>query len=272
MLKVTTKDAGGVTHFYVHNIEAADVTTTFDVQLTNLKSSVGLPYSLTVPGNATVEVFTLTPIEKGVPWKYDYTDSFTMGSLSAVHDDKYVYDLPYDRGSVFRVSQGYHGPFSHTGPDEYSIDWKMPLGTPVRAARSGVVVKSRDDSDTGGPDRKFENCANCVLIQHLDGTIGIYAHLSKGGNKVKVGDKVNVGDLIGLSGNTGFTSGPHLHFSVFKAKNGRERESIPVKFKTADDPAITLMAGQSYKSAPNEVQNAKAPVRMIGTISPRKKS
>src|ERR1700730_13369652 len=51
MLKVTTKDVGGVTHFYVHNIEAADVTTTFDLQLTNLKSSVGLPYSLTVPGN-----------------------------------------------------------------------------------------------------------------------------------------------------------------------------------------------------------------------------
>src|SRR5581483_2370758 len=144
-----------------------------------------------------------------LPWSYKFTDSFTLGSATARHDDSYVYSLPYAAGQVFLVSQGYGGSFSHTGPDMYSIDWKMPIGTPVHAARSGEVVKATDDSDIGGPSRKFEKCANCILIRHSDGTIGIYAHLQKGGNRVKVGDRITAGTLIGLSGNTGFTSGPH---------------------------------------------------------------
>ena len=204
---------------------------------------------------------------------FKYTDSYTIGSTTAVHDDTYVYSLPYAAGQEFRVSQGYHGSFSHTGPDEYAIDWKMPPGTQVHAAREGVVVQSKDDSNVGGPNRKFESCANCVLIQHSDGTIGIYAHLFKGGNRVKVGDKVNVGDWIALSGNTGYTSGPHLHFSVFKTRSGKERESIPVRFQTAGAPtAITLVTGGSYKCTPAVTQQAKIQPPMAAMIAGKKKS
>ncbi|MDB6108399.1 MAG: Peptidase [Pedosphaera sp.] len=267
MLKVTTRDEGGFLHFYVQNLEAADVTATFSMQMTNLEGSTKFPYTATFPGNQTVEAFKLAPIKRDAPWDYSYTDAFTIGSVTAIHDDTEVYALPYAPGAAFRVTQGYHGSFSHTGPDEYAIDWKMPVGTPVHAARAGVVVKSKDDSDVGGPDRKYERCANCILVQHSDGTIGIYAHLKNGGNKVKVGDKVAVGDLLGLSGNTGFTSGPHLHFSVFKAQSGRERVSLPVKFRTADNAGLIIVSGQSYKAGAIEVQQVKAEPPLAGSTT-----
>jgi hypothetical protein len=263
MLKVTTKqDVGGVTHFFVENTEAAEVTATFDLKMSNLCCSTNLPLTTTFPGNTTVEAFSVSPLQPKAPWGFSYTDSFTIGNKDAVHDDNWIYQLPYKVGKTFRVTQGYHGVFSHIGPDEYAIDWKMPVGTPVYAARGGIVVKAKDDSNQGGPDRKYEDCANCVLIRHSDGTIGIYAHLKKGGCKVKVGDRVNTGDLIALSGNTGFTSGPHLHFSVFKTRNGRERLSLPVKFQTEDGVSLELVTDQKYKCVPNEaVQVAKAPMQ-----------
>ncbi len=273
VLKVFTKEIEGITHFYVQNLELADMTATFDLNLVNLKCSATLPYTATFPGAKTVEAFTVCAIDANAPWSFKYTDSYTIGSMTAVHDNTYVYSLPYTAGQTFNVSQGYHGAFSHTGPDEYAIDWKMPPGTKVHAARDGVVVQSKDDSNIGGPSRKFEKCANCILIQHSDSTIGIYAHLLKGGNQVKVGDKVKVGDWIALSGNTGFTSGPHLHFSVFKTKSGKERESIPVRFQTAGAPAaITLVTGESYKCASPMSQQAKIHVPLAAMVAGKKRS
>ncbi len=272
MLDIFTMKIAGVTHFFVQNFEASDVAATFEMNLVNLKCSTNLPYTTTFPGNQIVEAFTVCPVEKDVPWSCSYTNSFTIGSVTAMHDDTYVYSLPYADDQEFRVSQGYHGAFSHTGQDEYAIDWEMPLGTPVHAARGGVVVQSKDDSKVGGRKRKFENYANKILIRHSDGTIGIYAHLLKGGNRVKVGDKINAGDWIALSGNTGFTSGPHLHFSVFKAKTGKERESIPIRFQTADGPKLTLVMGESYKSVSVNTQQARVQPPLAAVIAGKKKS
>src|SRR5207249_5813342 len=95
---------------------------------------------------------------------------------------------------------------------------------------------------------------NYVLIRHEDGTLGHYCHLQKNGSVVKVGQTVATGDVIAHSGNTGFSSGAHLHFCVFKTKDGRERESIPVKFKNASEKEVTLVAGASYKAS--ETQSA----------------
>ncbi|MDB6110664.1 MAG: hypothetical protein JWR69_2414 [Pedosphaera sp.] len=263
-LKVTTRDEGGITHFVVQNLEAADVTATFDLRLSNLKGSTNFPYTTTFRGGETVDAFTLSPVRADAVWHYTYSDDFTVGNNTAVPDGSYIYTLPYAPGTACRVTQGYHGRFSHTGADEYAIDWQMASGTPVYAARGGVVVGVKSDSDVGGPDRKYESSANYILIQHTDGTIGIYAHLMKGGSKVKVWDKVEAGQWIGLSGDTGFTSGPHLHFSVFMAKSGRERLSVPVKFKTADNAALTVMAGESYQAAPIAVQQANVGKGLTG--------
>jgi murein DD-endopeptidase MepM/ murein hydrolase activator NlpD len=130
----------------------------------------------------------------------------------------------------------------------------MPVGTAVRAARGGLVVKVRDTSNVGGAHARFACYNNYVLIRHDDGTLGQYCHLKKGGAQVREGDHVAEGDVIALSGNTGFSSGPHLHFSVYKIKNGDERESIPVKFKTAEADAATLKAGGRYTALRTTVE------------------
>src|SRR5258705_283736 len=99
LLKVTTRDEGGFLHFYVQNLEAADVTATFNMHMTNLEGSIKFPYTATFPGNQTVEAFMLAPIKRDVPWDYSYTDAFTIGSLTAIHDDTAVYALPYAPGA-----------------------------------------------------------------------------------------------------------------------------------------------------------------------------
>jgi murein DD-endopeptidase MepM/ murein hydrolase activator NlpD len=156
------------------------------------------------------------------------------------------------------VTQGYNGSFSHKGANQYAIDWQMPEGTPVYAARGGVVVKIKDDSSIGGSSVKYDPYNNYVLIRHDDGTLGHYCHLQKGGVYVRSGDRVMVGQRIARSGNTGFSSGAHLHFSVFKTKDGRERVSIPVRFRTSDAQAVTLEEGRRYKSIETQIASSVA--------------
>lgn len=260
-VKVITRREGDVTHFYVRNDEYCEVTMTFNMALTNLKGDVPFPYTTAVPARQTTEVFSLSPVAPDAHWKYSYTNYYKLGSNRAQHDDSYVYLLPYAPGTRHTVTQGYNGKYSHTGSNRYAIDWQMPEGTAVYAARGGVVVRVKQDSDTGGASMTYDPYNNYVLIRHADGTLGHYCHLEKGGCVVKVGQRVMAGQLIAHSGNTGFSTGPHLHFCVFKTKNGRERVSIPVEFKTATAPAITLVSNHSYQAAPIQVAIAARPVR-----------
>jgi hypothetical protein len=82
------------------------------------------------------------------------------------------------------------------------LDFHAGIGTPVHATNSGTVVLARN--------LYFEG--NCVMIDHGDGLLTFYMHLSE--FKVKEGDSVKGGQLLGLSGNTGRVNGPHLHFAV----------------------------------------------------------
>ena len=248
-VKVTATREGEVTHFFVHNDELCEICMTFEMGLTNLKPSSALPCTATFPPKQNTEAFSLSPIESGKKWEYSYTNYYKLGSNSARHNDAYLYQLPYAPGHKFSVTQGYNGSFSHKGSNRYAIDWKMPEGTFVCAARGGVVVKVKDDSGTGGSSIKYDKDNNYVLIRHEDGTLGHYCHLLKNGCLVKVGQTVQAGTVIARSGNTGFSSGPHLHFCVFRVKDGRERESIPVKFQTADQSAVTLTTGHSYTAS-----------------------
>ena len=90
-------------------------------------------------------------------------------------------------------------PKPHTG-----IDLAMPEGTPLRSVVNGVVEKIVDYGN--------ENIGKGVIIAFEDGKKAIYGHMSD--VTVKVGDKLNYGDLIGYSGNTGHSTGPHLHFGI----------------------------------------------------------
>jgi hypothetical protein len=256
-VKIVTRRDGNATRFIVQNDEFCDITMTFEMSMENLKADIHFPCTVTFPARQVTEAFTLDPAATDSPWAYSYTNYYKLGSSTAVHNDSVLYQLPYASGEKFRVTQGYNGGFSHKGSNLYATDWKMPEGTPVLAARAGVVVRTKDDSNQGGSSMKFDAFNNFVLLQHDDGTLGHYCHLQKDSARVVVGQKVNAGEWIARSGNTGFSSGPHLHFCVFKTKNGRERESLPVKFQTADEKSVTLLAGRTYKAKEFESVSAR---------------
>jgi murein DD-endopeptidase MepM/ murein hydrolase activator NlpD len=264
-VRVITKREGEVTHFSVENNEYCEVTMTFEMAVHHLDGSVSFPYTATFPARQVTLAFDLSPDAPGTKWDYSYTNYYKLGSNCARHDDTFIYELPYAPGDKFKVTQAYNGKFSHTGSNQYAVDWQMPEGTLVRASRGGVVVRVRDDSDRGGPSMDFDKYNNYVLIRHDDGTLGHYCHLKKGGCLVKIGQAVVTGQPIAHSGNTGFSSGPHLHFCVFKTKNGRERVSLPVKFMTASDHATTLLSGRSYRAAVPAIATSNKPALPTAT-------
>lgn len=214
---------------YVVNLRPHDVTVRFDVDLVNMQADVALPTMASYPGRRRTRAFTLRQGNPRSAWRYEYRFTWQLGRLGARHDDRYVYALPYAAGAQFRVGQAYGGTFSHQG--RYAIDWVMPEGTAVHAAREGVVMGVRDEFTEGGLDVALKDRANYILIEHPDGTVGSYVHLRPGGLRVRVGQFVARGQLIGYSGNTGYSSGPHLHFEVFRLDNTLQRQTLPVRFE-----------------------------------------
>jgi len=268
-VKVSTVREGTRTRFLVENKELCEITMTFEMNLANLKADVALPYTATFPPGQTTEALAVDPIRTNCAWEFSYTNYYKIGSNCAHHNDGYIYQLPYAPGSKYYVTQGYNGSFSHKGSNQYAIDWEMPEGTPVHAARGGLVVRIRDNSNIGGSSLKYDRFNNYVLIRHEDGTLGHYCHLQQGGCVVQLGQQVKAGDLLAHSGNTGFSSGPHLHFCVFRTRNGKERESIPVRFKTADTDSLTLVSGRSYRAPKltSGTTTAKVATQPVGTAS-----
>lgn len=159
--------------------------------------------------------------------------------------DDYIYDLPFEKGTKHRVVQGYGGLFSHK--NIAALDFAMPEGTAVFAAREGVIYTFKDDSDKGGPYPDYSKKANYIIIKHNDGSFGCYWHLKKDGVTVKSGF-VAKGQLIGYSGSTGFILRPHLHFSVKRRLNYKMDSFVRTKFKTAN--GIQLLKNRSLYERP----------------------
>jgi len=155
-------------------------------------------------------------------------------------DNSYVYYLPFAKGSKFLLIQAYNSKMSHT--KELSLDFKMNPGSTICAAREGIVIATREDSDAGGLNSSFLNEGNHIIIRHEDGSSAMYWHLQKDGVLVNDGDSVKKGQLIGYSGNTGYTAFPHLHFQV-QDKNGND---IATRFLTKKG-IIYLRPSKYYK-------------------------
>lgn len=155
-------------------------------------------------------------------------------------DTSYIYYLPFAKGKKFFLIQAYNSKMSHT--KELSLDFKMKPGNKICAARDGVVINTREDSDQGGLNDAYLNEGNHIIIRHNDGSSAMYWHLKKDGVVVNEGDSVTKGQLIGYSGNTGYTAFPHLHFQV-QDKNGRD---IPTRFLTKKG-VIYLRPAKYYK-------------------------
>ncbi|HCR85129.1 MAG TPA: hypothetical protein DIV86_00470 [Alphaproteobacteria bacterium] len=215
----------------------------------NVKSltSIGNNYELTLASKERKLIDTIIQVDPTLSYGYKYDYTSYMGKKDAVHDDSYIYDLPFEYGKSYKLLQSYGGKFSHSGPENYySYDFRMNTGTPVTAARDGRVIIVKENFTQGGPHKAYEFRANRIYVEHSDGTIGIYTHLAKNGAIVKVGDYVQKGQHIGYSGNTGFSDIPHLHFNVSKIIREQNFRSLPIKIRTSNGIERQLKVGVYY--------------------------
>jgi murein DD-endopeptidase MepM/ murein hydrolase activator NlpD len=166
------------------------------------------------------------------------------GDPASQHAPQQPYRAPFAVAKDFPLTQAYPMASTHNTPDSrYAVDIAMPVGTNVYAARSGVVFEVASNNFRSGVDKdRFAAEANLVRIMHDDGTHAVYAHLNWNTIRVRPGDRVRRGEYIADSGNTGFSSGPHLHFAVLQ-NMGMRLESVPFVFEGPNSSAIVPSAG-----------------------------
>ena len=205
----------------------------------NVISEPPLPARFVVPGQTERTLVGLGALDPRRGFQY----RLSVGSVPGAPINRPAGDIvllpPFAAGQRYAVSQGFQGERTHTTPDsEYAIDIAMPVGTPVLAARDGRVMDVEEDFNRGGTDRtKFADKANHVRILHADGTMALYAHLDLASVNVRPGGRIRAGQQIARSGNTGFSSGPHLHFAV-QANVGMQLVSLPFKFRSAEGAPV----------------------------------
>ncbi len=179
-------------------------------------------------GQGEVELFRIKS-EEILPKKITFKERFKVGDPTLEPNSTYTYRLPFADNECYRVTQTFNSRYSHKGWQRYSVDFGMYIGSPIYAARGGVVVDFKKDSNIGGRNPKYAKYTNYLVIYHDDGTFSSYLHLKKDGVTVNVGDIVNEGDTVGYSGNTGWSGGAHLHFMVYKAMDFYF-QTIPISF------------------------------------------
>lgn len=245
---VQTKDEDGIELSIRNHNPHPKVTNSvlLNVTLVNFKTDLTFPQFVVVKGSSPVFVTKFLLEDKTKNAFHSFSYRVRPGDWDSVHDDSVSYLLPYAPGIRTKVVQGYNGSVTHFGNSVYALDFGIPIGTAVHAARKGYVMATESRYSEGGFRRDLLSKANFIIIQHDDGTLGNYAHLMKNGVVVKVGDMVDAGQLIGYSGNTGYTQGPHLHFEVHKPNRQLEVTTIPTVFKTQYSDRETLKEYHMY--------------------------
>jgi murein DD-endopeptidase MepM/ murein hydrolase activator NlpD len=224
---LTVKKEKGVHSLFVRNDLFAPVEV--ELKLSGLSNVLGVTGASStirrmVPARSNERMIVLSPRQADKAMNYASMLTSTLGDPTPAAQ-AYRYPLPWV-GGPFRLSQGPNGKYSHFGvKGRYAMDIAMPEGTPIIAARGGVVVKIENDQTGKGANPS----GNFVRILHNDGTMGVYLHLMQGSVSVREGERVTVGTALARSGNTGNSTGPHLHF-VVQRNVGGSLESIPYEF------------------------------------------
>jgi murein DD-endopeptidase MepM/ murein hydrolase activator NlpD len=145
-------------------------------------------------------------------------------------DTSFVYHLPFQKNKNHLIVQGYFSKYSHK--NRAALDFKMKKGTTICAAREGIVVRVKEDGNKGGWNKKYRPFGNVIVIEHADGSRAGYWHLQFNGALVNVGDTVKQNQPIGLSGKTGYTLFPHLHFIVWRFDGKGQWQQVGTRFST----------------------------------------
>ncbi len=197
-----------------------------------------------LPAQSETELLRLSLLEDASSPFIEYQYRYLPGDPGASHSPATPYRAPFAIATNYPITQAYPNVATHTTRDSYhAVDLAMPIGTDVFAARDGVVFdvastnfKAGLDANRDGPN------ANVVRILHDDGTYAIYAHLNTNSIRVRPGDRVRRGQYIADSGNTGFSSGPHLHFVVVR-NAGMRIESVPLTFLGQNSSSVVPSSG-----------------------------
>jgi murein DD-endopeptidase MepM/ murein hydrolase activator NlpD len=276
-----------LTAAFVDNTSSSDyfsdlvVTTTVDslfcvlVTFTTLDnvtpSTTQTLFNLSGKGQTTLLSLGVTDAQANSSYGYSY--QYRHGHSGTAHNADHKYRLPYSTSESYAIGQEYFGSFSHQ--DEHALDWNTPEGTTLRAARGGTVIDLKEDSNEGGVEEKHKDMANYVTIGHDDGSQATYVHLQLNGALVELGNSVTVGQAIGLSGNTGYSTGPHLHFKVSQLKSPADFASVPTLFVdengtvlnlNADGNITSLVEGVSYGGSADSNFSVLAQSIRSGTV------
>jgi len=257
-LNVDEVRVGGNIELRATNLQKYPITFSMRVKTKGLTANGPKTITQTLQANESKLAMVLKKNRKRYRGQYSIHCDWTVGDKDAVHDDDQLYLFPYAEGSSYRIIQAYGSSFSHTGLERYALDFYMDVGTPVHAARSGVVARVEESNDKGCWEDGCGKYANFVVILHDDGTTGEYYHLQKDGVLVDVGQHVRAGQKIALSGDTGHTTLPHLHFAVYKAASWGTTQSIPVRFLGVDGVVSNPRRFQRYVATPFRDSDSKS--------------
>jgi len=245
-VKVYREFIEGKTVVFADNNEFCPVSVLMRAELVNMRSSLKAPYVLVPARTKRFVIAEISVVDLKKEFNFKYQNSFLLGDINLKkYDIDFPYSLPYKQGEEYMIGQGYNGKISHQG--EFALDFIMPIGTEITAVRDAIVVDVQDSNTENCMKKDCAEFNNYIVVYHEDGTLAEYTHIDTNGSFVKKGDIIKRGDKIALSGNIGWSSGPHLHFFSFVSDIEKGRRSIRTKFRTEGNRLEFLQEKKFYK-------------------------
>ncbi len=271
--RLDTRPAGREHSLVAINDGPASITISAQIKGTNVASDRNWPLVDVIPPHSSKKLARVFAASPGEGYKFNTRYSHGFGSSQSEPDADFAYRLPLGDGVRTTIGQAPGGEITtHTGVDsQYAIDFTVPANSPVVAARDGLVIDVTDTFTRGGEDPVLLDKANVITVMHADGSMASYVHLAPRSARVQMGDHVAAGQMLAYSGNTGYSSGPHLHFAVTKAtvrKNGIvANESLPITFY-AFKPPLRFQATQNMELVA-DYEHPGEPAKPPQVVEPR---